>query len=167
MTEDAQVRSTGAPDPAPSAGNESAGPRYELRILRAFRRIIRAVDMYSRKLHNEHDVTGPQLLCLLAVSKEGPLTPSEIGRSAFLSPSTVVGILDRLESKGLVLRERDRQDRRIVRVSVTEKGRTLASRSPSPLQDSLANALEGMTELERATIALSLERVVELMERGS
>lgn len=85
---------------------------------------------------------------------------------AYLSASTVVGILDRLEKKGFIRRLRDSNDRRVVNVSATEKGQKLAYNAPSPLQDGLANALNRLSELEQATIALSLKRIVDLMEAG-
>ena len=47
---------------------------------------------------------------------------------------------------------------------MTAAGAELARRAPSPLQQTLANALNELPELEQATIALSLERVVQLME---
>ncbi|MCD6249239.1 MAG: MarR family transcriptional regulator [candidate division Zixibacteria bacterium] len=138
--------------------------RYDLQVLRSLRRIIRAVDIYSRKLKTTHQLTAPQLICLLCVVEEGPLNSAAISKSIFLSPSTIVGILDRLESRDLVSRERDSNDRRIVNVTASDQGIKLAKLAPSPLQDNLANALLQLPMLEQATIALSLQRVVDLME---
>lgn len=139
-------------------------PRNDLRVLRSLRRIFRAVEQYSRKLASEHHVTGPQLVCLLTVVEHGPLTGIEIARRIQLSASTVVGILDRLEDKGLVVRERDSKDRRRVGVTATPDGRMLAERAPSPLQEQLARALARLPEPEQTAIALSLERIVRLIE---
>lgn len=141
-----------------------APARYELRILRSLRRIIHSVDLYSKELAATNRITAPQLICLLHVANNGPVSATAIGREVHLSPSTVVGILDRLEEKGLVERQRSREDRRIVRVTATREGVELARKSPSPLQQTLANALSDLPELEQATIALSLERIVALME---
>jgi DNA-binding MarR family transcriptional regulator len=141
-----------------------AGQPLDLRILRALRRIIQAVDIHSRKLASQHKITGPQLVTLLCVAQEGPLTTSEIGKSVHLSNSTVVGILDRLESKGLVTRARGTRDRRLVHVTATDKAQELIASAPSPLQDVFADALYRLPELEQTAIALSLERIVELME---
>ena len=137
---------------------------HELRILQSLRRITRALELHSRDLVASYNVTGPQLVCLLAISEKGPLTPTAIAYEVHLSSSTVVGILDRLEEKGLVHRERDRVDRRQVNVAATEKGLALAAQAPSPLQETLATALNRLPELERIAIALSLERVAGLME---
>ena len=137
---------------------------YRSRTLRAIRRIIRSVDIYSHKLANESGVTVPQLLCLLRVVEDGPLSIKKLADGVDLSASTVVGIVDRLERKGLVQRERSTQDRRHVSVYATEEGAVVASGSPSPLQNRLAEALDALPELERAAMALSLERIVDLME---
>ncbi|HZH56363.1 MarR family transcriptional regulator [Yanghanlia caeni] len=142
---------------------ESAAP-YDLRILRALRRITRSIALHSRQLAAYSNITAPQLVCLRAVAENGPLTTTAISREIHVSPSTVVGILDRLEDKGWVLRERSREDRRIVMVSATEAGRNLVRDTPSPLQQKLAEALKELPELEQATITLSLERIVALME---
>lgn len=138
--------------------------RYDLRIMQSLRRILRSVEVYSRKLAHEHGVTVPQLICLLKIDELGALTIKELSEEVFLSPSTLVGIIDRLEKQELIGRRRSARDRRKVRISLTEKGMGLLEKSPSPLQDSLASAIDNLPELERATIALSLEKVTGLME---
>jgi len=138
--------------------------QVDLRVLSAIRRIIRSVDQYSRELSTRARVTSPQLICLLAVAEKEKTTATLISRQVFLSPSTIVGILDRLEAKGLVKRQRDGNDRRVMTVSITETGRRLAQSAPSPLQDTLTEALRGLPGDEQIRIAESLERVVGLME---
>ncbi len=140
--------------------------RYDLRILSSIRRIIRSVDIYSRKLAQEHGVTVPQLLCMLKVDELGPLTIKELSEEVFLNPSTIVGIVDRLEKHDVFTRERSVKDRRCVRIYLTEKGREMVAQSPSPLQDSLATSIDNLPELERATIALSLEKILEMMDKN-
>ena len=148
----------------PPADPEIPRTRYDLRILRSLRGIIRSVDLYSRELAATNQITAPQLVCLLHAADHGPVTATGIGRTVHLSASTVVGILDRLEEKGLIERHRSLEDRRQVQVRATAAGVELARRAPSPLQQTLAKALNALPELEQATIALALERVVTLME---
>ena len=137
---------------------------YELRILQSLRRIIRAVDIHSHKLASRHNITGPQLGCLLAIKEEAPITNSKLAKKVYLSPSTVVGIVDRLEEKGLVCRNRDKKDRRLVYISTTEAGEELITDAPSLLQDTLSNALLQLPELEQISITMALEKLVDLME---
>lgn len=149
----------------PRVSEEQAeDPRHDLRILRSLRRIIRAVELYSKKLASRHAVTGPQLICLLTIKDLEPVTATVIAQQVHLSPSTVVGVLDRLEEKKLIIRERDKEDRRRVYITLTDEGKALVGTAPSPLQDKLAAALERVSQLEQVSIALALERVVELME---
>lgn len=145
----------------------AAEPHYDLRILRALRRITRSIALHSRQLAAYSNITAPQLVCLRAVVENGPLTATAISREIHVSPSTVVGILDRLEDKGWIKRERGREDRRIVFVTATEAGIKLAHDTPSPLQKKLADALNALPEIEQATITMSLERIVHLMESSS
>lgn len=137
---------------------------YGLRILMALRHIMHYVDSYSRQLATEYQITGPQLVCLYAIVKNGPLTLSDLGKQVSLSMSTANGIVDRLEQKKLVRRERKHQDRRKVLITATEEGKDLSARAPLPLQGRLIKAISGMPELEQVSIALSLERILCMMK---
>lgn len=137
---------------------------YELRILQSIRRIIRSVEIHSHKLVQDHEITGPQLGCLLTLAKDGPLTISQLARTVYQSPSTVVGIVDRLENKGLAVRQRGNKDRRQVQVCMTEAGKNLIASAPSPLQKTLAESLKKLPELEQVSITMALEKVVDMME---
>lgn len=133
-------------------------------ILRSLRRIVRRVEGASDELEASHGITAPQLLCLHAVVTAGSLTQVELSREVRLSPSTLVGVIDRLAAKGLVTRRRDRVDRRRIHVIPTEAGRLVERAAPEPLQRQLERALEALPGAERAAIAGALERVVHLLE---
>ncbi len=154
-----EILSPRTPDP----GSESdAGHR----ILHSIRRITRAVDLYSKKLVLEHGITAPQLLVLDEIVAKGAMMVRSVADEIHLSSSTLVGIIDRLEAKGLARRERATADRRKVMVVPTEAGRSLVARAPSALQGTLAEALKHLPMGEQTVIARSLEKVVDLMEIG-
>lgn len=142
----------------------TAQEQYDLRILRALRRITRSIALHSRRLSAGSNITSPQLVCLRTVIDKGPMTATAISREMHVSPSTIVGVLDRLEDKGLVVRERSREDRRIIFVSVTEAGKELAQNTPSPLQQKLSEALRELPESEQLQITIALERVIGLID---
>jgi len=137
---------------------------YQVRILQALRRITRATAVASRKLASLHGITAPQVVCLIAVAEHGPLSNSALSGRVHLSPSTVVGIVDRLSQKGLVTRERSEVDRRRVDVRATDAGRRLVADAPSLLQNRLARGLARLPELQQVAITLALEEVVSLLE---
>jgi DNA-binding MarR family transcriptional regulator len=154
--------------PIASDANEAIqSHNYELRVLNAIRRIARAVDVYSRRVSQRYGVTVPQLICLLRIDELGSLSIKELAAALNLSPSVVVGIVDRLEQQQYVQRERSVRDRRIVRVTLTERAKDLVANAPSPLQENLKVAVGKLPELERVTIALSLEKLCTLMESKS
>ncbi len=102
---------------------------------------------------------------MLTIEKYQPVTARALAGYVYLSPSTVIGILDRLEDKGYIRRDRNRKDRRLVFISLTDQGRELAEHAPSPLQDTLAMAMDTLPETELAMIAESLERIVGLIHK--
>ncbi len=136
----------------------------DFRVLTALRRIIRVIDMHSRRLAQTHQITIPQLICLMALEQKGDMFVQEISKEIHLNPSTVVGVLDRLEKKNYISRMRSNGDRRKVSVSITSEGKKLISDAPPLLQDVLGSALHQLPELEQVAIALSLERIVEMLE---
>lgn len=134
------------------------------RILRSLRRIVRAIDLYSRELKTRCGLTVPQLVCLSAIVREKQITAVDLSLQVHLSPSTLVGILDRLEKAHLIDRERNSADRRQIIISATNVGKDAIRKAPSPLQDNLAFGLSTLPASEQTTIAESLEKIVKLME---
>jgi DNA-binding MarR family transcriptional regulator len=111
-------------------------------------------------------ITGLQVGVLFMLSHERQ-TISELSRKLHLDPSTLVPTIDALERKGLVVRERDPQDRRRVPVSMTEQGSAiLADISIVHDDDTLLNALKQLGGA-RAEVLLELLRdLTQLMPGG-
>jgi len=137
---------------------------FDLQILQSLRRLMRAADLFSHQLAKAHRVTSPQLMCLHRLLESDGLTVSELSKAIFLSPSTVVGILDRLEAQELVTRVRSAEDRRKVLINVTQAGRDLVDAAPSPLQRALQSGLAERTTADQRTIAESLDQLVRMLE---
>lgn len=135
---------------------------YEEKVLTSLRRIIRAVDLYSRRLMSRHGLSGPQLLCLSRLAK-GSMRSGALARELSLSPATVSGILDRLEARAFVERTRQVDDKRTVLVSLTARGRELLEQAPPPLQEDFVMRLRALPEAEQAQISATLERIVAMM----
>ena len=137
---------------------------YEYRILSALRRVIRSVDIYSKKLNTELGLTTPQLLCLHALAKSESMTLTDLAKEVNLGVSTVNGIIDRLEIKQFLTRNRSSEDRRKVGLAITSSGKVIVLKAPSLLQDKLATSLSELSDSEQLAITASLELVVRLME---
>lgn len=133
-------------------------------ILRALRRITRAIDLHSRKLANTFGLTGPQLVCLRVLGQHESLTPSTLAKEIVLSQATVTGIIDRLAARQLVSRHRRTTDRRQVSVAITDAGRALIEQAPSPLQERFVEQLGQLQEPDQCRIRDTLDEVVRMMD---
>jgi DNA-binding MarR family transcriptional regulator len=128
------------------------------------RRIFQVVNERSKKVERESGLTGPQLWTIKVMADTGPVKISELARRMYLHPATVGGILDRLEAKDLILRTRSRQDRRVVRVTLTPQGKDLVVTSPEVVQGVLVTGLERLPEERLQNIASGLEDMVQILD---
>jgi len=78
-----------------------SGNAYDYRIMRALRRVIRAVHIYSKNLNSEFGLTAPQLLCLREVAESNRMTLTDLAKGVNLGISTAKGIIDRLEARDI------------------------------------------------------------------
>ncbi|AFT69171.1 Transcriptional regulator, MarR family [Alloalcanivorax dieselolei B5] len=135
-------------------------------VLIALRQIIRATDLYSRKLSKVAGLTAPQLLVLQAIKPHGELTMGDIANEVSVSQATVTTILDRLEKRGLIERKRGEQDKRRVYASLTGEGGAILERAPTPLQEEFMARFEQLQDWEQTLILSSLQRVAAMMNAG-
>lgn len=128
------------------------------------RRMVRALELYSREVEAAHGLTAPQRWALWMLYKVGPMSLKDLAANMHLDPSTVVGVVDRLEAKGLVARSRDTQDRRRVRLALTPKGKALERKAPHPAQDRLVAGLSGLRLDRLRSLERQLAFLVGIME---
>lgn len=129
----------------------------------AIRRIVRAAEFASRDLARTTGLTPSQLIVLQIVAREGKPGAGAIAEAARLSQATVTALLDKLEARGLVIRNRGSQDRRRVSVELTQEGRRALADMPDVLQDRFAARFENLADWEQASIIAGLERVAALL----
>ena len=133
-------------------------------ILTAIRRVIRAVDLHSRKLSHDYKLTGPQALALKEISSNETITAGELAKRVSLSQATITDIVKRIEQRGLVIRTRDQQDRRKVLISLTEQGEEILNSAPPLLQEKFTRRYEQLEDWEQTLLLSSLQRIASLMD---
>ncbi|MCF8063045.1 MAG: MarR family transcriptional regulator [Deltaproteobacteria bacterium] len=146
--------------PAPAAEKQVAIREIIFQI----RRLMQAGSLYSKELNKKHQVSAAQLNCLLALYENGPLSSSQIARHIFVKPSTVTGIIDRLEQKGLARRTRQSTDRRVITIELTEFGERLAENAPPPIQQKIMDGLRRLSADETETILHGLQRLTQMLD---
>jgi DNA-binding MarR family transcriptional regulator len=133
-------------------------------VMQSLRRIIRAIQDYSHEVSNKFGITGPQLWALKTISQSESLSLSELSKTMYSHPSTITGVVDRLEKKGYVVRSRDKKDRRVISVRLTPKGKRLSRGTPNPIQGKMIYGLGKLRKEELNSIYDSVSRLVEIME---
>nr|WP_202498110.1 MarR family transcriptional regulator [Streptomyces sp. SID5469] len=121
----------------------------------------RAVTAAYRPLLDELGLTYPQYLVLLVLWERGETTVKELAAALRLDYGTVSPLLKRLESAGLVSRERSARDERSVLVAVTGRGEELRERAAHVPQ-----ALLAATGLRGGEVAALREELWRLAERA-
>lgn len=139
-------------------------PNPAKNIILALRKIMQLMDLHSKKLSKLYGLTVPQIVCLYEIEARGPICITELSKSIFLSNSTIVGIVDRLEENNFVTRTRALKDRRIIYLSVTEKTKIFLSASPELLHNKLRNFINNMAAAEQLALTNSIESVLRMLE---
>ncbi|MDN5865322.1 MAG: MarR family transcriptional regulator [Gammaproteobacteria bacterium] len=160
-----QSEAPAVPSLAAGAGSAwaPANPDTE-ETLRAVRRIARALALSSRDLARRHDLTATQLLCLRLLREHEALSAGTLAKALSLSPQTATGLVDRLETRGLVERVRSTSDRRCVLVSLTDAGSSLIEATGPMLQDRFVARFDALEPRHRQSLRKALETVVSLLE---
>lgn len=135
-------------------------------VLTSLRRVIRAIDLHSQHLVKTANVTGPQLRLLQLMNAEGQPTVSDLAKKMSLSQATVTNIMDRLENRKLITRVRSTHDKRKVHPGLTDEGRAILAKTPTPLQDSFVRKFDGLKSWEQNMIIASVQRIAEMMDAG-
>ncbi|HJZ77753.1 MAG TPA: MarR family transcriptional regulator [Vicinamibacterales bacterium] len=104
----------------------------------------------------QQGVTGPQVTVMACLVGKGATTLTELSRSLGMSHSSASGIVDRLESRGLVRRTQDTRDRRRTSIEVTEAVRRYVRELEEGPSGRLVRTLESATPAQRAVISKGL-----------
>ncbi|MEJ2402424.1 MAG: MarR family transcriptional regulator [Xanthomonadales bacterium] len=136
-------------------------------ILIALRRIMRAIDLHSKKLERSAGLTVPQILILQTIGEADSLGVSEIARRVSLSQGTVTSIIDRMVRKDLVQRTRNDADRRVVSISLTGAGAKQLDLAPGLLQEEFISRFDALESWEQKMLTAAVERIAAIMDAES
>jgi DNA-binding MarR family transcriptional regulator len=154
--------------PAPANSGRGARPASAQRalsvsVLEQFRIIFKSVKKHFQWVEQQTGVSGAQLWALAVIERTPGLRVSELARSLAIHQSTASNLLDRLEGRRLLRREREKSDQRVVRLFLTAKGRSIVAAAPRPLEGVLPDALSRLPEAQLAALKEQLDGVLRLM----
>jgi DNA-binding MarR family transcriptional regulator len=125
----------------------------------------------TKELARRAELTGPQLTVVKMLETFGDLSLSDLSERIRAQNSTVTGIIDRMEREGLVVRARSTEDKRVVRIRLTEKGERIAREIPVEPMEIFRSALAGLSANETRDLLKILtklaRRVQSIVRRGA
>jgi len=133
-------------------------------LLISLRQVIRAIGIHSKQLNKTSGLTGPQLMVMTKIAElDGPMA-KQVAQEINLSPATVTSIIDRLEVKELVVRERSQLDKRKVELCLSSSGDALLQGAPKPLQEHFIKRYQALESWEQSQLLSSVERIASMMD---
>lgn len=135
-------------------------------ILIDIRKIVRSINLESKRIEKNHGISIPQLLCLNFLSEQNAMqsTSTKIKDFLQLNASTVTGIISRLQQKGMVAKLPNLEDKRSSTIALTRKGNELIQNTPDLLHQRLSNKLDQLPEQEIKSLQQNLDLIIELLE---
>lgn len=126
---------------------------------------VHALDVRSKRMAQTIGVTGPQRLVIRLVGQKPGQTATEIASMLGKHPSTLTGVLARLEARNLILREVDPEDRRRARFKLTPGGKKINSLNKGTVEAATRRALGRVTPTAVDTTLDLVAKLVEELER--
>jgi DNA-binding MarR family transcriptional regulator len=156
----------------------TVNPEQEKTVLRLWLLLRRAGDALNLCLdlmYSKYGITNEQSGVLAALKSRGPLKPSDLASILERSPNSMSMLVDRMVKANLVKRTRDRKDRRLVFVTMTDKGRQaidpavpegwqLIHKVLSPLSYDQQRSLADMLETVRCELVHCLNPEMDMTE---
>lgn len=124
------------------------------------RKVMTSIRTQADAQLSTHDLTYAQWLPLFKISRCEQTTVASLARDLETDPAAMTRALDRLEAKGLVLRERSTTDRRVVQLALTPEGQAVAAKVPPVLADVLNGHLSDFSHDEWQLLLRLLRRML-------
>lgn len=115
-------------------------------VLQHLRVVVRTAQAHSRWIEKCSGVSGAQLWAMWELFANPGQRVSDLSRALSIHQSTASNMLDKLEEKSLVRRDRSGPDQRVVQLFLTTKGVELLSDAPRPAQGALIDAIKAMAD---------------------
>lgn len=135
-------------------------------VLIDIRKIVRSINLESKRIQKDYGVSIPQVLCLnyLYQSPGFQSTQGDLKNFLHLNSSTISGIVNRLEKKGLIARLPKLGDRRVTNLALTAQGEKLLKQIPALLHDRLSIKLQNLPNNELEQIQTTLRKMVSILQ---
>lgn len=113
----------------------------------------------GREILNSYTITPPQFVALQWLFEHGDMTIGDLSNKMYLAFSTTTDLVDRMEKNELVVRIREEQDRRVVRIKLLKEGERIIEEVIKKRQDYLETVLADFSSDEVEQFSFLLEKL--------
>lgn len=149
-------RSNGAPGPLPD----------NLDFMRALWAVAHGLERTSKRMRRDLGVTGPQRLALRLIGLRPGLSARDLSDALHVHPSTLTGVLQRLQAQGLLARVEASGDRRRAVLRLTRRGAQINARRSGTVEAAVGAALRDVTTRDRAATRRVLATLAARLDAG-
>ncbi|MBI1284331.1 MAG: MarR family transcriptional regulator [Thiobacillus sp.] len=132
--------------------------------LRQFRVIFGAVRQHFQAVEKACGVSGAQIWAMAALRQTPGMKVTELAQALSVHASTASNLLDKIEKSGLIRRERNAADQRVVRLYLTDAGEKALAHAPQPLNGILTHALDQLPGEVLARLNQDLAALIDHMD---
>jgi len=127
-------------------------------------RVIRAIEGYMRTIEIRFDLTRTQAATLWELGARGPQSLKALASHTGMDSSTLVGVIDRLCLKGMVLRTQGHEDRRQVSLCLSPQGQEVLEAAPHPTQGFLVWGIRQIGQVHARDLRRSVHVLADALE---
>ncbi|WP_456279351.1 MarR family winged helix-turn-helix transcriptional regulator [Bacillus sp. AK128] len=126
---------------------------------KSLRYISAIIKQKGREILNQYTITPPQFVALQWLHENGDMTIGELSNKMYLACSTTTDLIDRMEKNELVVRVKDINDRRVVRIHLLEEGGRIIAEVIAKRQGYLSEVLSSFSKDEMAVLEKLLSKL--------
>lgn len=135
-----------------------------VKVEKYLRKIDHIIRLKGREILSDFNITIPQFTALQILINNPGMTIGELSQKMALACSTVTDLIDRMERNGLVVRKKDENDKRVVRIEVLSKGHEILDKVLEKRISYLNNKMDGLTEEQKVLLSEGLEQLYNSMK---
>ncbi len=147
------------------AADETVELGATLGFMQVMWELVHALDARSKRMAAKIGITGPQRLVLRIVGASPRISAGALAKTLRLHPSSLTGVLRRLEKRGMILRKPDPEDARRALLSLLKPGVAVNARRAGTVEAAVARALAQLGERELSSAERVIRTVIEELER--
>ena len=133
-------------------------------VIKAIRITHQALQAHSQSVEKEYSVSAAHLWAMWELFRFPGSTVSDLAAALIIHNSTASNMLDKLEKKMLVRRERAGLDKRVVRLYLTSTGLELLATAPRPAQGPVTDALARLPDISLRWLVVELGRLIDALK---